>query len=170
MTTPQHENPCLGGYDIYNSSIPFFCYYYHILGRLDLEYQWRIYQFYTFHLKIMSPCGGRVMTILFPLQVLHTNLVQTDPAVLEKKTLPDDAKERRWSPADRNKVHMCNSNDPKIIKSSCSLLMTTLFKKHVTSCLFRIIQLFELQKILSLFIGQESHHDQLYFSDNGSQI
>ena len=68
----------------------------------------------------MSPCGGGVTKFTYRCYI--PNLVKTGSVVLEKKTLPDDAKERRWSLADRNIGHLCYSNDAKIIKLSCSLI------------------------------------------------
>ena len=82
--------------------------------RLEMEILKEIYQFHTFYLKIVSPCDWRVT--IFTYRCYIPNLVKTRSVVHEMKTLPDDAKKRRWSPADRNIGHLCNSNDPKIIK------------------------------------------------------
>ena len=58
--------------------------------RLEMEILKEIYQFYTFYLKIVCPCDGRVT--IFTYRCYIPNLVKTGSVVHEMKTLPDDAK------------------------------------------------------------------------------
>ena len=83
-----------------------------------------IYQFYTFYLKIVSPCGGGVMkfTILFPLQVLHTKFGKDWPSSSWEEDVTRRRERAKMVEADRNIGHLWNSNDPKIIKLLCGLI------------------------------------------------
>ena len=35
MATPEHQNPCPGGHEIYNFGRPFLCHHYYILSLFD---------------------------------------------------------------------------------------------------------------------------------------